>query len=127
VELRVGPRSGWARRDAKDLADLLQLGRLPEAWTAPPAARELRERVRHRAKLVSMRSRYKTQVHAVLAKCGVQILMSDLFGAAGTGLLNSLDLPKPVGRQDRLPAADHGRPGLRDRPARGAGRRAATA
>ena len=36
-------------RDARDLADLLRMGRLPEAWIAPPATRELRERVRHRA------------------------------------------------------------------------------
>jgi hypothetical protein len=31
-------------RDAADLADLLRMGRLPEAWIAPPATRELRER-----------------------------------------------------------------------------------
>ena len=31
----------------------------------------------------------------MLAKCGVQVLMSDLFGLAGTELLNGLDLPKP--------------------------------
>ncbi|CCH79205.1 hypothetical protein BN12_4060015 [Nostocoides japonicum T1-X7] len=37
-------------RDAADLADLLRMGRLPEAWIAPPATRELRELVRHRAK-----------------------------------------------------------------------------
>ena len=36
-------------RDAQDLADLLRMGRLPEAWIAPPATRELRELVRHRA------------------------------------------------------------------------------
>jgi len=30
-------------RDAADLADLLRMGRLPEAWVAPPAVRELRE------------------------------------------------------------------------------------
>ena len=40
-------------RDAADLADLLRMGRLPEAWIAPPAVRELRELVRHRAKLVA--------------------------------------------------------------------------
>src|SRR4051794_30064892 len=34
-------------RDAADLADLLRMGRLPEAWIAPPATRELRELVRH--------------------------------------------------------------------------------
>jgi transposase len=40
-------------RDAIDLIDMLRLGRLPEAWIAPPATRELRELVRYRAKLVA--------------------------------------------------------------------------
>src|SRR3954452_2809544 len=80
-------------RDASDLADLLRMGRLPEAWIAPPATRELRELVRHRAKLVSLRSHCKAEVHAVLAKSGIQVLMSDLFGVEGTALLGRLDLP----------------------------------
>ena len=58
-------------RDASDLADLLRMGRLPEAWIAPPSVRELREAVRHRAKLVALRTGLKAQVHAVLAKQGV--------------------------------------------------------
>ena len=37
--------------DATLLADLLRMGRLPEAWIAPPEVRELREAVRYRAKL----------------------------------------------------------------------------
>jgi transposase len=82
-------------RDAADLADLLRMGRLPEAWFAPPATRELRELVRHRAKLVSVRSHCKAEVHAVLAKCGVQVAMSDLFGVEGSALLDRLDLPAP--------------------------------
>ena len=82
-------------RDAQDLADLLRLGRLPEAWISPPAVRELRELVRHRAKLVRLRSGCKAEVHAVLAKCGVHVLMSDLFGVWGTELLDGLDLPTP--------------------------------
>ena len=82
-------------RDAADLADLLRMGRLPEAWIAPPATRELRELVRHRAKLVAIRSGFRAQVHAVLAKCGVQVVMSDLFGVAGTDLLDRLALPAP--------------------------------
>ena len=56
--------------DATDLADMLRLGRLPEAWIAPPAVRELRELVRYRAKLVQLRSGLKAQVHAVMAKEG---------------------------------------------------------
>jgi hypothetical protein len=35
-------------RDAADLADLLRMGRLPEAWIAPPEIRELREITRYR-------------------------------------------------------------------------------
>src|SRR5690348_7198670 len=77
-------------RDAADLADLLRMGRLPEAWIAPPAIRQLRELVRHRAKLVGLRSHCKAEVHAVLAKCGVQVPMSDLFGLDGRLLLDQV-------------------------------------
>jgi transposase len=73
------------QRDAADLADLLRMGRLPHAWIAPPETRELRELVRHRAKLVAMRSRCKAEVHAVLAKGGIWVPMTDLFGIAGQG------------------------------------------
>jgi transposase len=51
--------------------------------------------VRHRAKLVALRSHCKAQVHAVLAKCGVAVPMSDLFGVGGSDLLDRLELPKP--------------------------------
>ena len=79
-------------RDAADLADLLRMGRLPEAWIAPPPVRQLREQVRHRAQLVALRSGLKAQVHAVLAKQGVPVPMSDLFGVAGNVLLDRLRL-----------------------------------
>jgi transposase len=82
-------------RDAADLADLLRMGRLPEAWIAPPATRALREQVRHRAKLVALRSGLKAQVHAVLAKQGVPVPVSDLFGVAGLALLDGLPLDPP--------------------------------
>jgi transposase len=75
------------QRDAADLADLLRMGRLPEAWIAPPACRELRGWVRHRAKLVGLRSNLKCQVHAVLAAAGVAVPMTDLFGPSGQQLL----------------------------------------
>jgi transposase len=76
-------------------ADLLRMGRLPQAWIAPPAVRELRELVRHRAKLAGLRAHCKAEVHGVLAKRGVQVVMSDLFGLTGTDLLDSLELPAP--------------------------------
>jgi len=80
-------------RDAADLADLLRMGRLPEVWIAPPATRELRELVRHRAKLVALRSGLKAGVHSVLANSGVHVPVSDLFGVAGQWLLDGLSLP----------------------------------
>ena len=70
-------------RDAADLADLLRMGRLPEAWIAPPPVRELRELVRHRAKLVVVRSGFKAGVHGVLAKQGLHVAVTDLFGPRG--------------------------------------------
>ena len=79
-------------RDAADLADLLRMGRLPEAWIAPPQTRELRELVRYRAKLVAIRSGLKAQIHAVLAKAGVLIAVSDLFGVTGRQRLAEVPL-----------------------------------
>ncbi len=81
--------------DAHDLADMLRLGRMPRAWIAPPAIRELRERVRYRAKLVKLRTGLKAQVHAVMAKEGVLPRVSDMFGPAGTRQLDALELGAP--------------------------------
>jgi len=82
-------------RDAADLADLLRMGRLPEAWIAPHEIRELRELTRYRHKLVGLRTSCKEQVHAVLAKLGIPITCSDIFGAGGELWLGALALPQP--------------------------------
>jgi transposase len=82
-------------RDAADLADLLRMGRLPEAWIAPREVRELRELTRYRHKLVHLRTSCKDQVHAVLAKLGIPVTCSDLFGVAGSAWLDALRLPQP--------------------------------
>ena len=78
--------------DATDLADMLRLGRLPQAWIAPPAVRALRELVRYRAKLVQLRSGLKAQVHAVMAKEGVLPRVVDMFGPAGREQLDAMAL-----------------------------------
>jgi transposase len=85
--------------DATDLADRLRLGRLPQAWIAPPAIRELGELVGYRAKLVKLRTGLKAQVHAVMAKEGVLATVSDRFGPAGTGQLDALELGAPFARR----------------------------
>ena len=90
-------------RDAADLADLLRMGRLPEAWIAPPEVRELREVTRYRHKLVGMRTSLKDQVHGVLAKLGIAVPCTDIFGGFGSAWLDGLDLPQPyAGEVDSL-------------------------
>jgi transposase len=82
-------------RDATDLADLLRMGRLPEAWIAPSRVRELRELTRYRHRLVGLRTSCKDQVHAVLAKLGIPVTCTDIFGVAGSAWLDGLGLPQP--------------------------------
>jgi transposase len=79
--------------DAKTLAHLLRTNLLPEAWLAPPPAREARRLVRMRAGLVRIRTKFKNQIHAVLGEHGMEVEMTDLFGAAGRRLLSELRLP----------------------------------
>jgi len=82
-------------RDCAELADLLRMGRLPEAWIAPPQVRGLREVTRYRHKLVQQRTSCKDQVHAVLAKSGIPVTRSDIFGPGGGIWLDGLPLPQP--------------------------------
>jgi transposase len=79
-------------RDCCDLLDRMRLGKLPEAWIAPHAVRELREPVR--ARLVMLRTGLKAQLKAVLAKHGLRPPVKDLWGVAGPVWLDQLDLPR---------------------------------
>jgi transposase len=82
-------------RDATNLADLLRMGRLPEAWITPPQTRDLRELTGYRQKLVGLRTSCKDQVHAVLAKRGIAVPCPDVFGVWGSAWLDGLALPQP--------------------------------
>jgi transposase len=80
-------------RDAYELAGLLRLGSLPEAYISPPDLRELRELVRHRQQLVKLQTSVKAGVRALLAKHGVRIAARDLNGDGAIAVLDSLTLP----------------------------------
>jgi len=83
-------------RDCIDLADLLRMGKLPEAWIASQPVRELREITRYRHKLVGQRTSCKDQVHRYL-----RARRRDLAGRAAAGAA--------ICRQGRLAArADRG-------------------
>ena len=70
-------------------------GELPEAWIAPAEIRELRDLTRYRLKLVQRRSGCKDQVHAVLAKLGIPVTCTGIFGVWGNTWLDGLPLPQP--------------------------------
>jgi transposase len=88
-------------RDAYELANLLRLGSLPEAYIAPAELRELRELVRHRRQLTKTATSVKAQIRALLAKHGVRLPASCLESQAGQDQLDAVTLPEcAAGRLD---------------------------
>jgi transposase len=80
------------RIDARLLADLLRMGRLPESWIAPEGIRYQRELVRYRRKLSQLRAGLKAQVHAVLGKEGLRPPITHLWGPGGSVWLDNTDM-----------------------------------
>ena len=79
--------------DAYELANLLRLGSLPEAYISPPDLRELRELVRHRRQLVKLSTAVKAGIRALLAKHNIRLSATQLESDTATGLLDALALP----------------------------------
>ena len=79
--------------DAYELANLLRLGSLPEAYISPPELRELRELVRHRRQLVKLSTAVKAGIRALLAKHNIRLSATQLESDTATGLLDALTLP----------------------------------
>jgi hypothetical protein len=77
-------------RDSTELAHRLRRGDLPESYIAPPDQRELRELVRYRFKLTSLRTSAKAQIHAVMAKEGILPTLDDMFGPGGRQLIEQM-------------------------------------
>ena len=91
--MRKRKRVKTDQRDAYELANLLRLGSLPQAYIAPPDLRELRELVRHRRQLVKLATATKAGVRALLAKHNIRLAATDLDGDTATGLMDAVDLP----------------------------------
>jgi transposase len=81
------------QRDAYELANLLRLGSLPEAYIAPPDLRELRELVRHRRQLTKLNTAIKAGIRGLLAKHGIRLSATELEGLTATDMLNAVSLP----------------------------------
>jgi transposase len=83
------------RIDAWVLAELSRRDLVPSIWLPTPGIRAERERARWRLHLVRHRTALKNRIHATLLTFGHPCPVSDLFGAAGRRLLDSLALPEP--------------------------------
>ena len=81
--------------DSATLAHLLRTRLLPVSYAPPPPVRSWREMVRTRQGLVGMRSACRHRIHSILAKEGLIVPMSDLFGKKGRRWLAAQSLSAP--------------------------------
>jgi len=78
--------------DSLTLAHLLRTNLLPSSYIPKKPLRSLREILRYRASLVSIKTQVKNKVHAILAKNNITHPFSDLFGKEGLLFLKFLKL-----------------------------------
>lgn len=78
--------------DADVLSDLLRTNFLPISYIPNQSIRALREALRHRIRLVSMRTRLKNQLRAVLIKNNCLDTYTDISGIKARQFVNQLSL-----------------------------------
>ena len=87
AKLMLGAVNKTDKLDARGLNKLQRTGTLPEVWIPPGELRDKRELPRTRMVLVRERTKLKQRIHATLAKYGIHVGASDLFGVKGRQLL----------------------------------------
>jgi transposase len=84
--------------DSTMIAHLLRTNLLPTSYIAPRSIRDVREILRYRASLVSLRTSIKNRMHAMLAKNGIEMPYTNILGKKAIGYLQGLEL-RPCYRQ----------------------------
>jgi transposase len=79
------------RRDAAHILQLLLDGRFPRLWVPSPEIRDLRQLLRHRQKLVELRTQVKNQLQHLALNQGVQ-RKRRLWSREGRAVLEQLPL-----------------------------------
>lgn len=87
-------------RDARHILELLTSDRFPRIWMPSAEQRDLRQLLRHRGKLVGMRTAVKNQLHALAMGQGV-CRRRKLWSAVGRQELEGLELDPWAGRRRR--------------------------
>ena len=78
--------------DATTLAELLRLDGIAKAYIPPLHVRDVRELLRYRASVVSLRMGLKNKVHAVLTKNGIECSFSNVLGKKSRQWLRTLSV-----------------------------------
>ena len=78
--------------DSTILAHLLRTNLLPESYIPPRHIRDIREILRYRASLVSLRTLIKNKIRAILSKNGIIIEYTDVFGKKSMMELKALSV-----------------------------------
>ena len=81
--------------DARMLRKLLESNLLPECWIPEKKARDLREIIRYRMKLVSIRSQLKNMIHSYLSKQNVIPEWKNIWQGKGREWLEEIVLDYP--------------------------------
>ena len=79
--------------DAAILGQLLRADLLPEAQLAPSGVRQLRALLRHRVRLVRLRTLLRNRIHAIVADHGHDRPRGGYWSGPGRAWLASLELP----------------------------------
>jgi len=91
IRARVVRKQKTDARDARHILELLLTNRFPRIWVPSPAERDVRQLLRHRFKLVCMRTSVKNQLHALAMGQGV-CRRKKLWSSQGRQELESLVL-----------------------------------
>lgn len=78
--------------DSTIFAHLLRADLLPTSYIPKRSIRDVREVLRYRSSLISLRTSLKNKVHAILSKNGIEIPFSNVFGKKAIRYIKDLPL-----------------------------------
>src|ERR1700675_609799 len=91
IRQMVVRRQKTDRRDAQHIFQLLLAGRFPRLWVPSAAMRDVRQLLRHRQKLVELRTQVKNQLQHLALNQGVQ-RKRRLWSREGRAVLEQLPM-----------------------------------
>src|SRR5215470_18408371 len=115
IRKRARSRQKTDQRDAETILDLLLKNEFPRIYRPDAASRSILQKLRHRHRLVQLRTKAINHLHAIAISAGLSI-KSKLMTKAGRKKLDALALSQTHQRQCQqwLALVDHLRPVIED-------------